>query len=80
MVMLQQTSRLAGPDPGRSGAFRTALCRKTPRPYGPGILRMMQAFQPVEQVEDGVGHIWHAAASRGLRHIPPSTRRAISGT
>jgi NitT/TauT family transport system substrate-binding protein len=33
-----------------------------------GDIEVMQAFQPfVEQaVEDGVGHIWYAAASRGL--------------
>jgi NitT/TauT family transport system substrate-binding protein len=67
-LCLQHDLRLAGLDP--------ALVRRIPdqsmadnlAALGAGNLDVMQAFQPfVEQaVEAGVGHIWYAAASRGL--------------
>jgi NitT/TauT family transport system substrate-binding protein len=67
-LCLQHDLRLAGIDPAH---IRRILDQSMPTNLAAlcaGDIDMMQAFQPfVEQaVEAGVGHIWYAAASRGL--------------
>lgn len=67
-LCLQHDLRLAGLDPV---AVNRAPDRSMPENLAAlraGEIDVMQAFQPfVEQaVEEGVGHIWYAAASRGV--------------
>jgi NitT/TauT family transport system substrate-binding protein len=67
-LCLQHDLRLAGLDPARIGRVADRSMSENLAALGAGEIDVMQAFQPfVEQaVEAGVGHIWYAAASRGL--------------
>src|SRR5262245_21429378 len=67
-LCLQHDIRLAGLDPAHVTRIPDRSMPDNLAALRAGGLEVMQAFQPfVEQaVEDGVGHIWYAAASRGL--------------
>ena len=67
-LCLQHDLRLAGLDPARVRRLPDRSMPENLAALRAGDIEVMQAFQPfVEQaVEDGVGHIWYAAASRGL--------------
>jgi NitT/TauT family transport system substrate-binding protein len=67
-LCLQQDLRLAGIDPTQVRRIPDRSMPDNLAALRAGDIDVMQAFQPyVEQaVEEGVGHIWSAAASRGL--------------
>ena len=67
-LCLQHDLRLAGLDPARLTRLTDRSMPDNLAALRTGEIEVMQAFQPfVEQaVEDGVGHIWYAAANRGL--------------
>jgi NitT/TauT family transport system substrate-binding protein len=67
-LCLQHDLRLAGLDPAQVRRIPDRSMPENLAALRAGDIEVMQAFQPfVEQaVEDGVGHIWYAAASRGL--------------
>ena len=67
-LCLQHDLRLAGLDPAQVKRIPDRSMPENLAALRAGDIEVMQAFQPfVEQaVEDGVGHIWYAAASRGL--------------
>jgi len=67
-LCLQHDLRLAGLDPARVTRVPDRTMAENLAALRTGDIDVMQAFQPfVEQaVETGVGHIWYAAASRGL--------------
>jgi NitT/TauT family transport system substrate-binding protein len=67
-LCLQHDLRLAGLDPARVSRIADRSMPENLAALRAGEIDVMQAFQPfVEQaVEEGVGHLWYAAASRGL--------------
>jgi NitT/TauT family transport system substrate-binding protein len=67
-LCLQHDLRLAGLDPAHVRRIPDRSMPENLAALRAGDIEVMQAFQPfVEQaVEDGVGHIWYAAAARGL--------------
>jgi NitT/TauT family transport system substrate-binding protein len=67
-LCLQHDLRLGGLDPARVRRVPDRTMPENLAAIGAGDIEVMQAFQPfVEQaVEAGVGHIWYAAACRGL--------------
>jgi NitT/TauT family transport system substrate-binding protein len=67
-LCLQHDLRLAGLDPAQVRRIPDRSMPENLAALRAGDIEVMQAFQPfVEQaVEDGGGHIWYAAASRGL--------------
>jgi NitT/TauT family transport system substrate-binding protein len=67
-LCLQHDLRLAGLDPAHVSRLADQTMPQNLAALRAGEIEVMQAFQPfVEQaVEEGVGHIWYAAASRGL--------------
>jgi NitT/TauT family transport system substrate-binding protein len=67
-LCLQHDLRLAGLDPADVRRMPERSMPENLAAIRAGEIDVMQAFQPfVEQaVETGVGHIWYAAASRGL--------------
>jgi NitT/TauT family transport system substrate-binding protein len=67
-LCLQHDLRLAGLDPARVTRIADRSMPENLTALSAGDIEVMQAFQPfVEQaVEAGTGHIWYAAASRGL--------------
>jgi NitT/TauT family transport system substrate-binding protein len=67
-LCLQHDLRLAGLDPAHIRRIPDRAMPDNLVALRAGDIEVMQAFQPfVEQaVEDGVGHIWYAAAARGL--------------
>lgn len=67
-LCLQHDLRLAGLDPAQVRRIPDRSMPENLDALRAGDIDVMQAFQPfVEQaVEEGVGHIWYAAASRGL--------------
>jgi NitT/TauT family transport system substrate-binding protein len=67
-LCLQHDLRLAGLDPAHIRRIPDRSMPENLAALRAGDIEVMQAFQPfVEQaVEGGVGHIWYAAASRGL--------------
>jgi NitT/TauT family transport system substrate-binding protein len=67
-LCLQHDLRLAGLDPARVNRVPDRSMPDNLAALRAGDIDVMQAFQPfVEQaVEEGVGHIWYAAATRGL--------------
>jgi NitT/TauT family transport system substrate-binding protein len=67
-LCLQHDLRLAGLDPAQVRRIPDRSMPENLTALRAGDIEVMQAFQPfVEQaVEDGVGHIWYAAACRGL--------------
>jgi NitT/TauT family transport system substrate-binding protein len=67
-LCLQHDLRLAGLDPAQVRRIPDRSMPENLAALRAGDIDVMQAFQPfVEQaVEAGVGHIWYAAASRGL--------------
>ena len=67
-LCLQHDLRLAGLDPTQVRRIPDRSMPENLAALRAGDIEVMQAFQPfVEQaVEDGVGHIWYAAAARGL--------------
>jgi NitT/TauT family transport system substrate-binding protein len=67
-VCLQHDLRLAGLDPAHIRRMPDRAMPDNLAALRAGDIEVMQAFQPcVEQaVEEGVGHIWYAAAARGL--------------
>lgn len=67
-LCLQHDLRLAGLNPAQVNRLADRSMPDNLAALGAGTIDVMQAFQPfVEQaVETGVGHIWYAAASRGL--------------
>jgi NitT/TauT family transport system substrate-binding protein len=67
-LCLQHDLHLAGLDPARVARLPDQTMPQNLAALRAGDSKVMQAYQPfVEQaVEEGVGHIWYAAASRGL--------------
>jgi NitT/TauT family transport system substrate-binding protein len=67
-LCLQHDLRLAGLDPAHVSRLADHSMPQNLAALRAGDIEVMQAFQPfVEQaVEEHVGHIWYAAASRGL--------------
>jgi NitT/TauT family transport system substrate-binding protein len=67
-LCLQHDLRLAGLDPARVRRIPDRSMPESLAALGTGDIDVMQAFQPFAEqaVETGVGHIWYAAASRGL--------------
>src|SRR5262245_58633475 len=67
-LCLQHDLRLAGLDQARIARLPDQTMPQNLAALRAGDIEVMQAFQPfVEQaVEEGVGHIWYAAATRGL--------------
>jgi NitT/TauT family transport system substrate-binding protein len=67
-LCLQHDLRLAGLDPAQVRRIPDRSMPENLAALRAGDIEVMQAFQPfVEQaVEAGAGHIWYAAASRGL--------------
>jgi NitT/TauT family transport system substrate-binding protein len=67
-LCLQHDLRLAGLDPARLSRVTDQSMPQNLAALRAGDIEVMQAFQPfVEQaVEEHVGHVWYAAASRGL--------------
>jgi NitT/TauT family transport system substrate-binding protein len=67
-LCLQHDLRLAGLDPAHVRCIPDRSMSENLAALQAGEIEVMQAFQPfVEQaVESGVGHIWYAAACRGL--------------
>ena len=67
-LCLQHDLRLAGLDPAQVTRVPDRSMPENLAALRAGDIDVMQAFQPfVEQaVEDGVGHVWYAAAARGL--------------
>jgi NitT/TauT family transport system substrate-binding protein len=67
-LCLQHDLRLAGLDPTPIARVPDRSMPESLAALRAGDIEVMQAFQPfVEQaVEEGVGHLWYAAASRGL--------------
>ena len=67
-LCLQHDLRLAGLNPANMDRIPDRSMPENLAALRAGDIDVMQAFQPfVEQaVEEGVGHIWSAAASRGL--------------
>jgi NitT/TauT family transport system substrate-binding protein len=67
-LCLQHDMRLAGLDPAQVRRLADRSMPENLAALHAGDIKVMQAFQPfVEQaVEGGVGHIWYAAAARGL--------------
>jgi NitT/TauT family transport system substrate-binding protein len=67
-LCLQHDLRLAGLDPARVTRLADRSMPENLAALHAGDIEVMQAFQPfVEQaVEAGAGHIWYAAAARGL--------------
>jgi len=67
-ICLQQDVRLAGGDPARiTRAPERAMAENADR-LRAGELDVIQVFQPYARqlLDEGAGHIWYAAASRGL--------------
>jgi len=67
-LCLQHDLRLAGLNPANMDRIPDRSMPENLAALRAGDIDVMQAFQPfVEQaVEEGVGHVWYAAASRGL--------------
>jgi len=67
-LCLQHDLRLAGLDPARVTRIPDRSMPENLAALGAGDIEVLQAFQPfVEQaVEGATGHIWYAAAARGL--------------
>ena len=67
-LCLQHDLRLAGLDPARVTRIPDRSMPENLAALGTGDIEVLQAFQPfVEQaVEGATGHIWYAAAARGL--------------
>jgi NitT/TauT family transport system substrate-binding protein len=67
-LCLQHDLRLAGIDPAQVARIADRTMPENLASLSAGDIEVMQAFQPfVEQaVEEGVGHIWSAAAGRGI--------------
>jgi NitT/TauT family transport system substrate-binding protein len=67
-LCLQHDMRLAGLDPARVNRVPDRSMPENLDALRAGEIDVMQAFQPfIEQaLEEGVGHLWYAAASRGL--------------
>jgi len=67
-LCLQHDLRLAGLDPAHVRGIPGHSMPENLAALHAGDIEVMQAFQPfVEQaIETGVGHIWYAAATRGL--------------
>jgi NitT/TauT family transport system substrate-binding protein len=67
-LCLQHDLRLAGLDPAAITRVPNRTMPENLAALRAGDVTIMQAFQPfVEQaIEEGVGHIWYAAAARGL--------------
>lgn len=67
-LCLQHDLRLAGVDPDRLNRITDRTMPENLEALRAGQVDVIQAFQPyVEQaLEDGAGHVWYAAADRGL--------------
>lgn len=67
-LCLQHDLRLAGLDPAHVTRVPDRSMPDNLAALRAGEIEVMQAFQPfIEQaVEEGIGHIWYAAATRGL--------------
>jgi len=66
-LCLQHDLRLAGLDPAQVRRIPDRSMPENLAALGTGDIDVMQAFEPfVEQAVEAGGHIWYAAASRGL--------------
>src|SRR6476646_10054825 len=67
-ICLQDDLRRAGIDPARLDRVTDRTMAENGTALGTGKLDAVQLFQPYaeELVRSGVGHIWYAAAERGL--------------
>ena len=67
-ICLQWDLRGAGVDPASIAATATATMAQNAAALAAGDVDVIQVFQPYaeELIESGRGHLWHAAASRGL--------------
>ena len=67
-ICLANDLRQAGVDPTASTAFGPARWPRTTRRSRAGTLDAIQVFQPYAEglIASGAGHLWYAAATRGL--------------
>jgi NitT/TauT family transport system substrate-binding protein len=66
-LCLQHDPRLAGIDPARLDRVATGTMADNMAALRAGSVDVVQLFQPLaeELIEDGSGHLWYAAATRG---------------
>ena len=66
-LCLQHDLRLAGIDPARLDRVASATMAENMAALRAGTVDVIQVFQPLaeELIEEGSGHLWYAAASRG---------------
>ncbi|MBV8779364.1 MAG: hypothetical protein JO258_19385 [Alphaproteobacteria bacterium] len=80
-LCLQHDLRLAGVDPTRLGRIPDRTMGDNVAALRAGAVDVIQVFQPLAEqlIEEGAGHLWYAAATRGavlVHHVLCPARRA----